>query len=116
MILAIVGSRNFTDYALFVSTIQENFAVETIKEIVSGGARGADTLAEKFARENAIPFTCFRADWDKYGRAAGPMRNTLIAKHCTHFLAFPSKSGRGTQDTIKKATLLGKPGHILCVE
>jgi hypothetical protein len=71
--------------------------------VVSGGAKGTDTLARNFAIENKIPLDEIHADWNTYGKNAGPVRNTQIATLCTHILAFPSHSGKGTQDTIKKA-------------
>lgn len=110
--LAIVGSRNFTDYSLFkqvVSTFLEEFKSEfpdfdySSITIVSGGAQGADSLAKKFAIENNYPLIVFPPDWNKYGKAAGPIRNTLIVNECTHLIAFPSKDGSGTQDSINKA-------------
>jgi len=45
----------------------------------------------------------FPAEWNKYGNRAGPMRNTLIVAEADYIIGFPSKTGRGTQDTLKKA-------------
>ncbi len=77
--------------------------------IISGGASGADALAENYARENGIVLQVFAAEWKKFGKSAGPMRNTLIVNECTHMLAFPSKNGAGTQDSMEKAVRQGKP-------
>ena len=81
--------------------------------IVEGGARGADTLAREYAVKHNIPFEEFAAEWKKYGRAAGPVRNSKMLKSGIDVvIAFPG--GRGTQDTIGKANKMGirvlKPG------
>ena len=67
--------------------------------IISGGARGADAMAERWAKEHGIPLTVFKADW-KLGTNAGPRRNRDIMKLATHVLAFPSNEGRGTQHAL----------------
>lgn len=106
--LAIVGSRELTDYAWFRERVEQWIRVNGRPEqIISGGARGADTLAKQFADEEDIFLNELLADWSK-GDRAGPMRNTQIVNSATHVLAFPSKSGRGTQDTIAKARRANK--------
>jgi hypothetical protein len=104
MKLAIVGSRNFTDIDKFNKCITE--VVELWgkpDEVVSGGARGADTLGEKWAQANGIPTTIYKPDWTKYGKRAGIIRNIDIITRASHVIAFPSKSGKGTQHSIKLA-------------
>lgn len=123
--LAIVGSRNFTNYKIFkqivLNTIEDfklkypNFDYSDIT-IVSGGADGTDLMAERFAEENNYELTVFEADWNKYGKAAGPIRNTKIVNECTHLIAFPSKTGSGTQDSIKKAKDLNKRLHVYQID
>jgi hypothetical protein len=102
--LAIVGSRHFTDKKKFTAWVYqwvEKHGKPSM--IVSGGADGADALAEEYANEHDIQLEVLPADWNTYGTRAGPYRNTQIATLCTHMLAFPSKDGTGTQDSIKKA-------------
>lgn len=82
--------------------------------IVEGGARGADALAKEYAVKYNIPLEEFAAEWNKYGRAAGPVRNSKMLKSGIDVvIAFPG--GRGTQDTIGKAEKMGirvlKPGR-----
>lgn len=108
-ILAIVGSRHFDEGDDFEKHVREWIATHGIPiEIVTGDASGADALAAKFAKDNAIPLRVFAADWNKYGSSAGPIRNTQIVAACTHVLAFPNATSRGTQDTIKKAKVANK--------
>jgi len=109
MILAIVGSRSFDDYQLLrretLAVIAKYGACE---RIVSGGANGADTLARRYAVEHDIPFVEYAAEWAKYGKRAGPMRNARIVEECTHVLAFPLGASPGTRDTISQAARAGK--------
>lgn len=108
--LAIVGSRDYTDYQRFIQYVAEWIAANGVPQrIVSGGAAGVDGMARRFAQENAIELLEFEADWKQHGKAAGPLRNTKIVEACTHVLALPSRSGRGTQDTIRQAEKAHKP-------
>ncbi len=111
MKLAIVGSRNFTDYKRFSQIIGKIKGQITL--IVSGGARGADTLAERYAKEKAIPYLIFPANWDKYGKQAGPLRNQDIVDNADTMVAFLAPESRGTKDSIKKAQAKRIPVHIV---
>ena len=72
-----------------------------ITEVVSGGAKGADEGGELWAVANGLPVTVFRADWDQHGRAAGPIRNKLMALYAHGLVAFPG--GKGTDHMIEVA-------------
>jgi hypothetical protein len=112
MQLAIVGSRDFRDEKAFEERVKEFLSGynnnELPEAVVSGGATGADTLAKNWAKKNGVKLVEYKADFNRYGKAAGPIRNALIVKDCTHVLAFPSRHGKGTQDTIKKALCVQK--------
>lgn len=117
MKLAIVGSRNFTNRNLFDETIIYILQVWGVPlEVISGGAKGADTLGEKWANENQIPTIIYRADWKQHGRAAGLIRNKDIISNATHVLAFPSRTGRGTQHSIGLAKKQNKKIHIVWID
>ena len=76
-------------------------------EIVSGHAAGADALGEKFAKKNNIKLTVFPADWKKYGKSAGPIRNSQMAKYASDgigiLIAFWNEKSKGTQHMINVA-------------
>ena len=112
--VAIVGSRNFTDYIQF-KEIVDNYISEIgdVDMIISGGCSGVDSMAEKYADEHHIAIKIFPANWTKYGKRAGPIRNTEIVNDCTHLLALPSKSSVGTKDSINKAKHLKKSVKIV---
>ena len=115
MKLAIVGSRDFNDYELMKEYIQSKFNLSELDAIVSGGAKVADSLAAKFAQDHDIGLIVKKAEWDKYGRAAGPMRNKLIIQEADAVVAFPSAQSKGTLNSINLARKLGKRIEILNV-
>ena len=114
--IIIAGSRNFNDYTKMLNTLDELgiHLINTIDpvEIISGHAPGADTLGEKFAKAYGYPLKIFPADWDIYGRAAGPIRNEQMAKYASEadrgmLVAFPVGESRGTRNMIKLAKQYG---------
>ena len=76
--------------------------------MVSGGARGPDTLGVLWARDNGIEIKEFLPDWDKYGKSAGFIRNTQIVEAADLVIAFWDGVSRGTKDSIDKAEKMGK--------
>lgn len=100
----IAGSREFSDYSylakrcdFFLHKVQDEI------EIVSGTARGADTLGEFYAKERGFKCTRFPADWDQFGKAAGFIRNEEMAKYADALIAFPLGKSSGTRDMINRA-------------
>ncbi len=108
MKLAIVGSRDFLDYVFLESRLNELLSLFTVEEIISGGARGADSLGERFARERGIPVRVFRADWARLGRRAGHLRNKDIVSRADVIVAFWDGLSLGTRDTLHQARRAGK--------
>lgn len=74
-----------------------------ITEVISGGAKGVDRFGEAWAEKSGIPITPFPADWDKYGKSAGPVRNAEMASAADALLAVWDGESRGTRDMIRKA-------------
>ena len=103
MRLAIVGCRHFDNYELFCKCIESLDMLDNIEYIVSGGATGADSLAERYAREHAIPFKVYPANWAKYGRSAGYRRNKQIVDDADYVVAFWDYKSAGTKSTITLA-------------
>jgi len=101
MKLIIAGSRNFTDYPLLKKTLTPIRSL--ISEIVSGTARGADQLGEQFALEHDIPIKQFPADWDRYGKPAGYIRNAQMAEYADALIAFWDGKSAGTGHMIEVA-------------
>jgi hypothetical protein len=109
IVLVVSGWRGLADQTL-VSEKLDDFVLQSgliPSVVVTGGAKGADALAEHWAKKRGFPVFSFSADWAKHGKAAGPMRNSDLISIGTHIVAFPSKEGRGTQDAIQKAKKKG---------
>lgn len=109
MKVAVIGSRIFDDYEL----VKETLSNIDITLLVSGGAKGADSLGERYANENNITTLIFKPDWKKHGPAAGPIRNTDIVNNADTIIAFWNGESRGTKDSITKAEKLGKEVIII---
>jgi hypothetical protein len=105
----VAGGRDFNDYEKLSKTLENfrnaiwngNHADEI--EIVSGGARGADSLGERWAKENHVGVMLFPAEWDKHGKAAGPIRNEQMGDYADSLIAFWDGKSRGTAHMIKYA-------------
>lgn len=98
--VAIVGSRNFANLELvrkYVADLDERTVV------VTGGARGVDTAAEEEALECRLTVQVIKPDWERYGNAAGPIRNEQIVKVSDEVVAFWDGKSRGTKSTIELA-------------
>ncbi len=110
MKLAIVGGRDFNDYEYMEQTMLNILIGNKLRiaEVVSGGARGADTLAERFARHWNKSFKVFPADWNTHGNRAGYLRNEQIVQYCDLCVAFWDGKSRGTKLTIDLCKRYGK--------
>lgn len=111
--LAVVGSRSFNDYAFLSKRLDAIRQSYHVTGIVSGGAVGPDRLAERYARENAIPMRVIRPQWNsgpagQFNIRAGFERNTTIVEAVDRVVAFWDGESNGTRDTIEKARDRGK--------
>ncbi len=114
MKLAVIGSRDFSDYEKAKKVFVCYFKARTT-EIVSGGARGADLMGKQLAEEFNIKYTEFKPDWDTYGKTAGFIRNKDIINNSTFVLAFWDGASRGTKDSLDYAKEKKKPTMIIYV-
>lgn len=99
--IVVAGSRSFNNYELLKEKLDFYIGNHQDVEIVSGTARGADSLGERYAQEKGFFVRRFPADWDKYGKRAGYLRNEEMAKYSTHAVIFWDGSSRGTASMIK---------------
>lgn len=132
--IAIVGSREFSDYEYLKEQLCEfifdiKYEGDSGKswssvyynrydnvKIISGGARGADTLAEKFADEFSFEKVIFKPDWNLYGKRAGFVRNAKIVDNCDVLFAFQINKSKGTQHSIDLAKEKNKEVYVFEVE
>ena len=108
MKLAVVGSRTFNDYELLCKYLNTIHAKEPISYIVSGGAKGADRMGERWAKENGVETIIFIPDWEKHGRKAGFLRNQDIINEADKVIAFWDTISNGTKNSIELAKRQGK--------
>ena len=95
MKLAIIGSRD-----LFIDNI-ELYLPKGITEVVSGGAKGIDSLDAEYAKNNNIKLVEFLPDYQRYKRGAPLKRNQKIAEYADQALAFWNGKSKGTLYTIE---------------
>ncbi len=112
------GSRGFHDYGLLCATLDAITAeIPDGIEIVSGHAQGADTLGERYARARGFRLKIFPADWSRYGRSAGMIRNQQMIDYARKESAlavfFWDGVSRGTLDTIRRARHAGIDTRII---
>ena len=109
MKLAIIGSRNITDINI------AKYIPSGVTEIVSGGAKGVDTLARNYAEENGITLIEFLPKYELYGRAAPIKRNAEIAAYADEAVAFWDGRSKGTKHTIDEFKKMGKKVRVIVV-
>lgn len=113
MKIAIVGGRDFFDYELLKESVFQNLSLDDIDCVVSGGAKGADSLGEKFAEEFNLDTLIFKPDWKKYGRSAGHIRNKDIIENADFVFAFWDGMSKGTKGSINIANKLNKTLKVI---
>jgi hypothetical protein len=102
MKLLIFGDRKFNDYPL-LKTIVDKFIfvqMEVIDSVISGKAKGADTLGELWAKEQKLPVLSYPADWDTYGKSAGFLRNKQMSEVADVAIGFLAPESKGTRHMI----------------
>lgn len=99
--VVICGCRDFQNYKFLKEKclyLLQNKMPDVI--IISGAAPGTDALGEQFADEFGLDVDLHPADWDRYGKSAGPRRNEEMVKLCDGVIAFWDYQSRGTKTTI----------------
>lgn len=104
MRVIIAGSREFNDYDLLCKEMEKlRQSGHIFTEVVSGTARGADRLGERWARQKGLRITRFPAQWEKYGKSAGYRRNAEMAENTDFLVAFWDGVSKGTAHMINIA-------------
>ena len=113
--VVIAGCRDYNDYEEAKRYI--DYCLSDIRKdndilILSGCAKGADALGERYAEENGFKIEKHHADWAKFGRSAGPERNEQMANLCDYVICFWDGKSRGTKSMIELARKYNKPVNI----
>lgn len=112
MRVLVCGARDYDDRSLLLTTLDELHIEHDFDIVIQGGARGADTYAAEWAQLHRIPILEFKANWEEYGRAAGPIRNRQMIRegHPNLVIAFPKTTlaqSRGTRNMVEQAKRAG---------
>lgn len=102
----VAGGREFNDYGLLCQTCDRMLSQKQRTHsivIVSGTARGADTLGERYAQERGYSIEQYPADWEHAGKAAGFIQNAQMASVADALIAFWDGQSRGTAHMIELA-------------
>lgn len=131
--IIVAGGRDFKDYEYLktsiieiLSELESRYSTDQTKleknliEFVSGVAKGADTLGERFAHEEGYIVKQFPADWSQFGNSAGFIRNIEMAKYASSkkdnshgiLIAFWDGESRGTKNMIYHAEKHGMEVHV----
>ena len=114
--IIIAGGRDFMDYNLLKEKVNKILQEKRVSHkivIISGCARGADTLGLRYASENAFDVEEYPANWDKYGKKAGYMRNVEMAENADALIAFWDGKSKGTKHMIDIATERNLPTRVI---
>ena len=114
MKILVCGSRHYLIYPEFKKYLEEM----DVTSMVSGGAQGADYLAQKYAEEKGIPIFIYPADWEKHGRAAGPIRNKQMLDEGKPdmVIAFWDRHSKGTKNMMDQAKKAGVPVKVVYIQ
>jgi hypothetical protein len=112
--IVIAGSRSFHDYQLLCQTLAPER--HRITQVITGGARGADQLGYRWAWKHAVKHQLFRADWERFGKAAGVRRNHQMAQAGDVLVVLGHTTSPGTAHLIQCMRALRKPVVLIRVE
>lgn len=110
--ILVCGGRHFEDYNKLKGVLEKELNLKNLTsqdvEIVSGHCKGADMLGERWAKETKASVKIFPADWVKYKKSAGPIRNKQMIDYINGFenkmvVAFVSPNSKGTKQTVRLA-------------
>ena len=121
--IVIAGSRDFNDYELLkrevLNIVKHDNRPKDYVKVISGGARGADTLGERFAKESGLEIKRFSPEWNGLGKRAGYVRNAEMAEFAVEdnnygvLIAFWDGKSKGTKHMIDLANKNGLEVHIV---
>lgn len=103
----VCGGRNYSDKKSLFQTLSHAHALKPATVLIHGGANGADSMAGEWAKWAGVEVIVFMADWKKYGKAAGPIRNTQMLDEGKPDAVIAFAGGLGTTNMVKQARARG---------
>lgn len=117
MKLIIAGSRTLDLPSSFIQGCVDLIGTDgQLTEIVEGGAAGVDWSGEQWARQNKIPVKTIKADWNKFGPKAGPLRNKEMAQYGDELLLIWNGTSKGSASMKKEMQKLNKPIYEVIIK
>ncbi len=113
--IVIAGCRDYENYdeaKAFIDVCIKEIKLKYTLIFMSGGCKGADMLGERYAIENNYKIEHYSAEWEKYGKYAGPKRNRDMVEICDYVICFWNGKSRGTKIMIDYAKEYNKPIRI----
>lgn len=107
MKVLVCGGRDYTNWDLLEDKLNLIWRADGEFTIISGGAKGADTLAIDYAKKYNNSLEIYKAEWDKFGPSAGPIRNQQMLDIGKPDLVLAFKGGKGTADMVRRARKAG---------
>ena len=113
--IVVAGCRDYNNYNEASEYINE--CIGDLKDgytliFISGGCKGADLLGERYAAENGHKVERYAAEWNRYGKAAGPKRNEEMAKKADCVICFWDGKSKGTNSMIEFAKRFDKQVYV----
>jgi hypothetical protein len=112
----IAGGRDFTDFSMMCKIMDNLLSAKKIDHkivIVSGNARGADLLGEKYASLRKYSIAEYPAQWDLHGRSAGYRRNEEMSRQSDAAVVFWDGMSRGSEHMVNISKASGKPYKVV---
>ena len=114
--VVIAGCRDYNNYdkaKMYIDYYLSNMRKANDIIILSGCASGVDAIGERYAKENGLKVEKYPANWEKYGKSAGPKRNEEMAENCDCVICFWDSKSKGTKSMIDFAKKYKKPIRII---
>lgn len=103
MKILVCGGRDYNDQERCWSILDKAHSHYKFSCLIEGGAKGADYLAKTWAQSRQVPIQSFPADWKRFGKRAGPIRNQQMIDEGSPDVVIAFPGGNGTQDMINRA-------------
>lgn len=106
--IMVCGSRTINDEKLIFSKLDDILIDYPNMVLISGNAKGVDSIGEKWAKSHDIQIELYKPDWQKYGRAAGIIRNKVMVENSDFVVIFWDGVSKGTKSDIDFCKKLNK--------
>ena len=117
--IVVAGSRGFNNYETakeFIITCLEKENLTEPISFLSGGCRGSDLLGDRYAKEYGYPVEVYPAEWNRYGRGAGPIRNERMAEEADIIICFWDGNSKGTGTLLEYARRYNKTVYLKLID